>query len=147
MAKPKKSYHDVWAFVASSPGGCLEWQRTTGTNGYGHFKVEGRGTVSAHRAAWIAVFGEVPDGLQVLHHCDNKVCVRPDHLYIGTPADNVQDAIDRGIRGRGNHKLTDKQIRAIRASKIGPKALGERYGVDRTSIWNIQTGKTWKNVI
>jgi hypothetical protein len=85
-----------WAKVAVGPG-CWEW--TAGTQyGYGRFVLGGR-TFKAHRLSYEISVGVIPDGLKVLHHCDNPPCVNPAHLFVGTHADNVRD---REAKGRGN---------------------------------------------
>lgn len=75
--------------------GCWEWTGHKTRNGYGRVKVRGR-RVLVHRLAFEVVHGEVPEGLRVLHHCDNPPCWRPDHLYAGTAADNKRDELERG---------------------------------------------------
>lgn len=79
--------------------GCWEWQGTKGTFGYGVARAWKRQT-TAHRRAWELWHGSIPEGVHVLHRCDNPPCVRPDHLFLGTPADNVMDMIAKGRRGR-----------------------------------------------
>lgn len=75
---------------------CWVWQAGIKPhNGYGAFSLNGREMV-AHRVAWLLCHGEIPDGLRVLHHCDNPPCVRPDHLFLGTQKDNVLDAVAKG---------------------------------------------------
>jgi hypothetical protein len=81
--------------------GCWEWQGARLPHGYGHLSVPDRGHVNAHRIAWELTNGEIPDGLWVLHHCDNPPCVRPDHLFLGTAQDNVDDSIRKGRRSGG----------------------------------------------
>lgn len=73
--------------------GCLVWQKTT-RDGYGLIWYRGK-AVSAHRLAWLLSYGEIPAGMQVLHKCDNRACIRLDHLFLGTQRDNVQDAISK----------------------------------------------------
>lgn len=77
---------------------CWEWTGSFGSRGYGHFTV-GSGTkqnVRAHVFSYKTEVGEIPNGLLILHHCDNKKCVRPSHLYAGTAKDNMRDCIERG---------------------------------------------------
>lgn len=79
--------------------GCWEWQGAKGTFGYGAVNVWPRRQMTAHRRAWELWHGPIPEGAHVLHRCDNPPCVRPDHLFLGAPADNVDDMIAKGRRG------------------------------------------------
>ena len=80
---------------------CWEWQGARATNGYGHFATRTGQFVSAHRLCWMLVFGEIPEGLLVLHTCDNRRCVNPKHLFLGTHSDNN---LDMYRKGRRRHK-------------------------------------------
>lgn len=83
--------------------GCWEWQGTRSSTGYGVMHWDGRLT-GAHRIAWTLIHEEpIPDGLVVRHTCDNRPCVRPDHLLIGTRADNSRDMVERGRSTRKTH--------------------------------------------
>lgn len=90
-----------WRFVSKSQG-CWQWTGPLDRYGYGIMSRNGR-RLLAHRASYIINVGEIADGLLVCHHCDNPSCVRPDHLYAGTPRDNM---LDKTKRGRGNRRRT-----------------------------------------
>ena len=78
-----------------TPSGCIEWQQPTHRFGYGWITIRRR-AVLAHRFAWIRANGPIPDGMDVLHRCDNPPCCNPEHLFLGTRADNAKDMIAKG---------------------------------------------------
>jgi len=109
-------------------------------------------TTSAHRVAFIAFNGEIPKGLMVLHKCDNKMCVNPDHLYAGTHKDNMWDRRVRGIAGkRALHhkaKLTEESIRFIRNySDLTATELASKLGVCISTVCRVRNMATWKEPI
>ncbi|MGW2169160.1 HNH endonuclease signature motif containing protein [Streptomyces sp. NPDC001705] len=93
-----------WPKVQWTRDGCWEWGASRHRNGYGQFHLPGKRHALAHRASWLLLFGPIPDGLHVLHRCDNRPCVRPDHLFLGTRVDNMQDMAAKGRRGRTGPK-------------------------------------------
>jgi hypothetical protein len=113
--------------------------------------------------AWEAVNGRVPDGLWVLHHCDNPPCVNPAHLYVGTHADNMRDMRERRrhwyhadpaniIRGErsGAAKLTEAQVRELRRLHDAGRSYGSlarEYGVSRQAVSSAITGRSWTHVL
>jgi len=123
-------------------------------NGYGELRLDGE-TRYAHRVAYELIYGSIPQGLFVLHRCDNPPCVNPDHLFLGTMRDNVQDAVKKGrhILGErvGVAKLTSEQVREIRArARYVPRkhgsnlaSLAQEYGVSPTEISRILRRKRW----
>lgn len=78
---------------------CWEWQEAINYKSYGQFRFNGR-TIRANRVAWVLTFGAIPDGLHVLHHCDNPLCINPKHLFLGTNQQNVDDRVAKGRNGR-----------------------------------------------
>jgi hypothetical protein len=129
--------------------GCWIWLGGL-THGYGSMRI-GRGTDRVHRVMWLATHGEIPRGMCVLHHCDNPACCNPDHLYIGTKADNARDMFKRNRVSRrginnGRAKLTPEQVKDIRASKLNQQILANCYGVTQGTISHIQLGIAWKDV-
>lgn len=145
-----------WRDVEKTDG-CWLWTGARTSDGYGSVRVEGR-MVGAHRVAYELAHGAMPTGTSVLHTCDVRSCVRPDHLFLGTQEDNVRDMVAKGranltgIRGERHHdaKLTADDVREIRrmhaAGEGGYMRLAKRFGVRRTSILKIVRRQTWKDV-
>lgn len=149
-----------WKHVDKS-GECWIW--TASFQGwYGQIKSDGNSVIGAHRASWIIHNGPIPDGLWVLHRCDNPACVNPDHLFLGTHDDNMRDMAEKGRQGLVNHperaprgernrhaKLSESDVLTIRtahASGVGTTALSRQYGVYETTIADIVSRRTWKHI-
>lgn len=149
LADKIKAYSDV---VES---GCWEWNRYRMPCGYGRIRHEGHMEL-AHRLSYRAFNGDIPDGLVVRHKCDNKRCVNPDHLEVGTQKDNVNDSINRGsfvyrdnTKGADhpNAKLTEKQVKEILNSNETQRSLAAKYGVSFQLISQIKRGKIWQHAM
>lgn len=137
------------------PGECWEWQAGRGNHGYGELQrgARGQGMATSHRVAYELSIGPIPDGLCVMHACDNRVCCNPAHLSLGTLADNNQDM---KIKGRmvcrpphGPRKLTSEAVSAMRARRASgekPKALAARFGVTEAMVSAVVTRRSWKDV-
>jgi hypothetical protein len=136
-----------WSKVAKSDG-CWEWTGCKQQYGHGLFRVNGV-LVKAHRFSYEQANGPIPEGLIVRHKCDNPPCVRPDHLELGTRADNNRDRDERGrhvaLKGEdhGNAVLTREQVEEIRsATGYGICAsLAQKHGVSKNYIYQLRCRK------
>jgi len=140
---------------APNANGCILWQGATTPNGYGVIGSGGHfaNNIPAHRAAWEFANGPIPAGLFVCHHCDVRACVNPDHLFLGTQADNLQDMAKKNRRKgerQPNHKLTDIQVREIRKlyaqGGISELQLAQQFGVTPSNIHAILKRGTWTHI-
>lgn len=151
MARWKDANSRFWGSVRKSDG-CWEWTGSRSDTGYGCF-YDGHAT-SAHRYSWVLHNGPVPAGLCVLHRCDNRACVRPDHLWLGTKADNSKDMASKsrfrvpGLEGEdhGEAKLTDDDVRHIRSSTATGRDLARKLGVSESLVSLVRRRKAWKHL-
>lgn len=162
----QKTAHRFWRKVdlngpvpAHAPhlGPCHVWVGAT-RNGYGALVVGYNAKrqpikESTHRLAWIAQNSPIPDGLFVCHKCDNRLCVRADHLFLGTIQDNNADRVrkDRGIKGDqvNTCKLTEDQAREIvrlYGTGVLQKELARMFGIAQSNISSLVRGETWKHL-
>jgi hypothetical protein len=136
-----------WSKVDKT-GDCWVWTAASARMGYGAFFV---GKLRpAHRVSWEMANGPIPDGLLVLHRCDNPPCVRPDHLFLGTHAENTADAITKGRLAsgerHGRHKLGAEAVPSIRARWAAGERLADiaaDFGISRSQVSRIGLGRKW----
>lgn len=167
MSTPKytaKYIDRFWSKVDTSGGedACWEWQAHTYWDGYGAVWMGVQ--MRAHRVAYELVNGDIPPGMLVCHKCDNRKCVNPKHLFVGTHSDNLNDAFQKHRRANSSELLT--KLRRIRKGEGNPQAkltwekvikirqerasgsllteIANRYGVSISSICGITNGRSWK---
>lgn len=145
----------AWFTRPSPDSDCLMWigatTDTTRGGDHGIMRWDGKNE-KAHRLAWIAKHGPIPDGQQVLHRCDVPRCVNPDHLWLGTHDENMADMLAkgraRGMPGIRHHKakLSEAQILMIRADKRSGAELARVLGVTRSLVNQIRRGEVWTHI-
>lgn len=153
--RPKPIYdaRQFWSRVDKrGPDDCWEWQGPKSRGGYGfdrdarHFDEH-----LMHRVAYIYANGQIPNGLHICHHCDNRICCNPNHLFAGTNQDNIADKVAKSRQPRGKAhgiaKLTEEQVIEIRKryaqGGIYMRELGEQYGVKYATISAIIRRENW----
>lgn len=129
--------------------GCWEWSSSPDKSGYCRFKVDGKRYL-VHRIAYALCRGPVPSGSLVCHKCDNRKCVRPDHLFLGNHKQNTGDMFAKG-RGRSGErssfaKLTEEAVKEILCSKEIARVVAKRFGVSKSCVGKIRTRQNWKHV-
>lgn len=147
-----KNIHDCW-----------DWQSSINNDGYGQFWIKGHSFNGfelsgkqqlAHRISWLFKHGILPKENLVCHTCDNRRCVNPNHLFLGSSQDNMNDKVVKGravggkLKGEehGKSKLTQEQIIAIRKSNFTQKTLAQIYNVKQNTISMIKNNKIWKHL-
>lgn len=146
---------------SAGPDACWEWTASTNSHGYGQMMfadAQGRHLRTAHRLAYELDAGPIPDGMHVLHRCDNRPCCNPAHLFLGTNADNVADMVAKGRHspgrsaGEDNYRsvLTESTVRELRArfaeGGITQRALAKEIGVSAATVSHAITGRNWRDV-
>lgn len=146
-----------WSHVQKTPT-CWEWTASK-RDGYGLFQSIARKSAgNAHRVAWVLAYGDIPKGSLVLHKCDNRSCVKPSHLFLGTYQDNMDDRNKKGRQARGERnahaRLTADQVTTIRLLRNDGRYIGwgkridiaERFGVSVHTISSIWAMRSWRHI-
>lgn len=152
MERALTELHRFMEKVLPVPGaGCWLWEGFCRPTGYGQFWMRGA-DYKAHRASWLLHHGAIPPEQSVLHKCDTPACVNPDHLFLGTQADNMADMKAKGrslnrARQQGSPrkgaKLTPEQVRAIRGDCRSTRKIALDYSLDSTTVSAIKRRAIW----
>jgi hypothetical protein len=154
---PSSTPEKFWKRFVKTPSGCWMWSGARLNVGYGCLNYQGKAW-TAHRLAWTLTNGPIPEGLSVLHRCDVRLCANPDHLFVGTQADNLLDMSMKGRYGKrrlqvgSRHhraRLTESDIPVIRqriASGDTFTGIAADYSVHRSTIQHIHRRIVWRHV-
>lgn len=128
--------------------GCWEWTGCRDSRGYGRFYVRrGESSELTHRVSWRIHNGPISPEALVCHRCDNPPCVRPDHLFVGTQADNMKDAAQKERVGPTVLRPADvRGILDLGAIGMAQRKIADEFGVTQATVWHILRGKTWKHI-
>ena len=149
FSKTTTSDQAIQSRIEKVASGCWEWTGRRDADGYGIAWVGGKKSV-ASRLAYETYVAPIPVGMAVCHKCDNPPCVNPDHLFVGTTADNIHDSVRKGRFSRGEKiytaKLTEADVRDIRNSPGNLAELASKYGVHQNTIRRVINGRAWRHV-
>lgn len=143
--------------TAIQDDGCWMFLGPWNSHGYGHLSYDGQ-VFRAHRISYELHCSPVPEGKMVLHKCDHRYCINPEHLFIGTGQDNVDDMVTKGRdafgdnfgENNGQARLTEDEVRQIRrllaSERFTQDEIGDMFGVTRGAVKMIKYGKTWRHL-
>ena len=151
----------VFGQILENENGCWEWQGSINDSGYGRTSIyESHERCLSHRLTYMLFIGEIPKGMHICHKCDNPRCCNPDHLFPGTPKDNIRDCVKKGRAApgykkarpgvlHGNAKLDDekvKQIRKLYEEKHTFADIARIYEMSECRISQICKRTAWKHI-
>jgi hypothetical protein len=152
--KRRRRLPDRWSLAqrvahysaAPNERGCILWGGCRDINGYGRLVFRGR-CLKAHRAAWELKHGPIQKGLHLCHHCDVPACINPEHLFLGTRADNIADMVAKGRQARGE-RAGGAKLTTVLATKVltaaGPQhEIAKRFGINQSQVSRIKRGERW----
>lgn len=149
--KNHSSIADKLAFYSMPEpnSGCLLWIASSTLKGYGLLDVRGVGRL-AHRHSYEQARGPIPLGMQVCHKCDVPSCINPDHLFLGTPRDNMQDSVKKNRSSRGERSgvsyLTEEEARGVFWARGFHKDIAEEFGLSRQHVGAIKRRVAWAHL-
>lgn len=150
----KKDINESFWSKVDKGHGCWNWLASRHRNGYGQCTGISGGMDRAHRVAWKLVNGDIPIGLCVLHRCDNRACVNPKHLFLGTKKDNSQDALVKGRWPCGEKSSSAKlnmvsvsKIKVLAKESISQDNIANMFDVSQATVSRILRGERWKSAV
>lgn len=144
MTKPN-SIHSFYEKTEVGNNGCWEWIGGFFNDGYPIFNIDNK-IFRGHRWSYDNFVGKIPPGQQINHKCDNRICVNPNHLYVGTNQDNRDDMYKNMDKRIGNSKLTIRQALKIFKDNRTYKEIAEEYGISLQTVSAIKTGASWTTI-
>lgn len=155
MPAPSKDYAEILLRllrgVDIKPCGCWEWQGAKSIQGYGQIEFENK-TWRTHRLMAHIKVADVLDTSIVCHRCDNPCCINPEHIWVGTQKQNVDDRDKKGRRNQargarqGSAKLTEELVKQIRLDPRRHQIIAADYGITRAHVGNLKANRAWKHV-
>lgn len=157
LIKTLKNHFFKFVIIPLSDSECMEWQGYINPRGYGKLMHDLK-SYRAHRIAYLIWKGNIPQNKEVCHTCDNTKCINPNHLFLGTHSENMQDMADKKrnptllLKGseKPKSKLNEVKIRSIKrllAKKWKQRDIAKRFGVHQTVIKSINLNRTWRHVV
>lgn len=129
---------------------CWEWNASTGSHGYGQLMMPGNKPITSHCFSYKHFIGPIPTGLHVLHSCDNRKCVNPSHLFLGTNNDNIQDRVNKGRSVKAMAKLSEDDVREMRrlynVDDVPVSVLAQQFGIKPRTVYDVIKYVTWKHL-
>lgn len=146
LPSKRKSLKDRLRAGCFKTGECWVWNKSVASSGYGQIRLNYK-NLRANRASYMVFKGEIPDGMVIRHTCDNKLCINPEHLILGSCKQNSQDMVERDRQAKGERngrcKLSESDVQAIKDSKLSYSQLAKQFGISKGHAHRVKNGVAW----